>query len=386
MMMPTRCPGRSITRSSAAAAAKQPVGSTTSFIVLGKKAHRVDQLRVADRQHAAQARANDFECQASGCLRLRTVGNRVGHRDLHDLAAREALLHVVACRGLDAVDRDAGLQAHCGHRAARHQAAAAHTHQQRVEAYPLPGSVPARRCPAPPSRADGRTAGSTSCRARSRCGDQSLRGLRCIGRTAPPRCQDGPADMRAVAASLPAAHQRASRSPTACRAAAQPTRWPARDCPEENAITPAAPLRGIELRQRVVGTAELERAHTLQVFALEEQLRAAAFVGQARGHHRRLVRHAGQAVGGRTERPAVKSATSCAQHSAPVTPLNRWSCIDADRQIALVCKRTRQQFTGHCAGPCARRSRALDSDHGACTKQRGRPVQTTPGHNSSKRQ
>ena len=67
--------------------------------------------------------------------------------------------------------------------------------------------------------------------------------------------------------------------------------------PDENAITPARRCSGVELRQRVVGAAKLERTHALQVLALEEQLRTRALVGQARGHHRRLVRHASQAVG-----------------------------------------------------------------------------------------
>ena len=45
-----------------------------------------------------------------------------------------------------------------------------------------------------------------------------------------------------------------------------------------------------ELRQRVVGAAELEGAHALQVFALEEELGADQRVCAGRGEHRRLAR------------------------------------------------------------------------------------------------
>jgi hypothetical protein len=53
--------------------------------------------------------------------------------DVHDLAARQALLRVVAGLGLDAPDRDAGQQVLRRHRAAGDQPATAHAHQQRVE-------------------------------------------------------------------------------------------------------------------------------------------------------------------------------------------------------------------------------------------------------------
>jgi hypothetical protein len=53
--------------------------------------------------------------------------------------------------------------------------------------------------------------------------------------------------------------------------------------PEENATTPAR-------------RCELERAHALEVLALEEQLGAEFVVGRARGQHRRAVGLAFQAM------------------------------------------------------------------------------------------
>jgi hypothetical protein len=48
-------------------------------------------------------------------------------------------------------------------------------------------------------------------------------------------------------------------------------------------------LRRIELRERVEGAAELERAHALEVLALEEKLRIPALVGGGRLQHRGAV-------------------------------------------------------------------------------------------------
>jgi hypothetical protein len=54
-------------------------------------------------------------------------------------------------------------------------------------------------------------------------------------------------------------------------------------------------LIGVELRDRVVCAAELERADALLVLALEVQRRAALRIGGARRVDRRAVRNAGQA-------------------------------------------------------------------------------------------
>ena len=56
-------------------------------------------------------------------------------------------------------------------------------------------------------------------------------------------------------------------------------------------------LRRIEQGQRVVGATELERAHALEVLALEEELRAGFFVCRARGEHRRAMHGGRDAVG-----------------------------------------------------------------------------------------
>ncbi len=61
----------------------------------------------------------------------------------------------------------------------------------------------------------------------------------------------------------------------------------------------AAPPRLVrELRERVVGAAELERAHALQVLALEEQRCAGPRVRRARGQDRRAVGDARQPLRG----------------------------------------------------------------------------------------
>ena len=66
----------------------------------------------------------------------------------------------------------------------------------------------------------------------------------------------------------------------------------------EKATTPRARWSGGQPRQRVVGAAELEGAGALQVFALEEDVRAGARVQRARGDDRRAVRDAGDLPGG----------------------------------------------------------------------------------------
>src|SRR2546428_210112 len=50
---------------------------------------------------------------------------------------------------------------------------------------------------------------------------------------------------------------------------------------------------GRQTRERVIGSAKLERATALEVLALEEEMRAGAVVDQARGGHRRAMRDAG---------------------------------------------------------------------------------------------
>lgn len=52
---------------------------------------------------------------------------------------------------------------------------------------------------------------------------------------------------------------------------------------------PGGTLLGGKPRQRVEGAAELERSHALEVFAFEEDFRAEFFVEGTRGHHRRAV-------------------------------------------------------------------------------------------------
>jgi hypothetical protein len=55
---------------------------------------------------------------------------------------------------------------------------------------------------------------------------------------------------------------------------------------------PAGPLRFAQARDRVVGAAELERPHALEVLALEEQPAAQPLVERARAYDGRAVRHA----------------------------------------------------------------------------------------------
>ena len=54
----------------------------------------------------------------------------------------------------------------------------------------------------------------------------------------------------------------------------------------------AGPRAGVELRDPVIGAAELERAHALQVFTLQKDARSRARVERARGDDRRAMRHA----------------------------------------------------------------------------------------------
>jgi hypothetical protein len=61
---------------------------------------------------------------------------------------------------------------------------------------------------------------------------------------------------------------------------------------------PALSILGRQPRHRVIGAPELERAHPLEVLALEEHLRAGALVHGARSHHRRAMRVAGNPLGG----------------------------------------------------------------------------------------
>ena len=70
----------------------------------GKEAHRLDQLLVGGGDDVVHLAADDLERQLADVRRLRAVGNGFRHLDVHDLAAPQRLLRVVARQRLHAVE------------------------------------------------------------------------------------------------------------------------------------------------------------------------------------------------------------------------------------------------------------------------------------------
>ena len=100
---------------------------------LGEEAHGGGQLFVGDGDDALHQALDDREGQLPAVLGLRAIGNGLRRCDVHDLAARQALLGVVAGLGLDTDHGHARAEMLSRHRATRDQTAAAHANQQQVQ-------------------------------------------------------------------------------------------------------------------------------------------------------------------------------------------------------------------------------------------------------------
>ena len=85
-MTPTRWPRHATAPENAAAAARQPVGSTTIFHALGEEPHGVDERRIRHRRDLRHETPDDRECEGAEMLGLGAVGDRLGNRDVDDLA------------------------------------------------------------------------------------------------------------------------------------------------------------------------------------------------------------------------------------------------------------------------------------------------------------
>ena len=212
--------------------------------------------------------------------------------DAHDLAARQALLRVVARFGLDAVDRAARSQVPRRGGAARKQAATADRRDQHVERADLLDQLDGQR--ALPRH-------HVRMIERWNHGHAALLGQ---------RTHDG---LRVFAVAVVAQHLRAVAFGGGALGGGRVVRHHHRGLHAEQRSGQRDGLRMVarregdhaagtllrrELRDRVVGAADLEGADALLVLALEEELRAGQRVSRARAQHRRAVSHAGNALVG----------------------------------------------------------------------------------------
>ena len=205
----------------------------------------------------------------------------------------ERLLAVVAGLGLDAVDLAARRERACRQRRAGQQAAAAHADEQRVERADFVEQLLRRG--ALPRDDVGMVVGRDQ-------GHAALFGQTLADRLAVFAVAVVDDDGRAIAAGRrDLGSRRVVRHDDHRRHAEQ--RGRKRDrlgvIARGEGDDAGAPLALVEAGQRVEGAAELEGAHALEVFALEEELRAELGVGGARGQHRRAMSVAGDARGRR---------------------------------------------------------------------------------------
>ena len=84
-------------------------------------------------------------------------------------------------------------------------------------------------------------------------------------------------------------------------------------------------LAFIKAREGVEGAAELEGAHALQVLALEEHLGAEFGVHRARGHYRRAVGVASEALAAREDAASHATARKLARELASHHDTSAWA-------------------------------------------------------------
>jgi hemerythrin superfamily protein len=294
---------------------------------LGKKTHRFDQLRIGGGQDVVDVAPDDGERELAQVLGLRAVSQRLGCFDVDDLALAEGLLAVVAGFGLDAVELAVGRQRARRQRRATEQAAAAERHQQHIQRTGFLEQLARRR--ALPCEHVGVVV-------RRDHRQTALRREPGRERFAVLRVAIEQHDLAAIAArgidlGLRRVERHEDRRRNAEQARGQRDRLrmiARRECDHARCA-----LRGRELRQRVEGAAELERAHSLQVLALEIHLRVQQAIGGGGAQNRRAVRLALKAAGGGSD--VVVSGEL--EHGATLAqpPLGRRRCSRGGADVFL---------------------------------------------------
>jgi len=259
---------------------------------LGIEAQRRHQLLVGGGDDVRHVALDDGKGDLAGRLGLRAVGDGARRVDAHDAAGTQRLLHVVAGGGLHADHLALGRQGLGRQQAAREQAAAAQADEEVVQIGHLLQQL--QRCRALAGddvrMVEGRHQGHAAL-----FGQAAADGLAVVGEAVEgdhlgavfPRGGD-------LGCGRVLGHDDQGRHIEQARRQRDGLRVVARREGQHAAFA----LRIAEAAERVVGAAELEGAHALQVLALEEELRAQLGIGRAGAQHRRAVRHPLQPTGG----------------------------------------------------------------------------------------
>ncbi len=258
---------------------------------LGEEPQRLDELRVGHGDDLVHQPLDDGEGDFPGRLGLRAVGDGAGRLDAHDVPGAQRLLHIVAGLRLHADHLAARRQLFGREQAARQQAAAAQADEEVVQ----PGHVfqQLHRGRALAGDDVGMVEGRHEHHA-------ALRG-------------QAPADGLAVFAEavvgdhLGPVFARGGHLGGGCVLGHDDHRGHVEQAGRERdrlgmvaggeGQHAALALGGVQLHQGVVGAAELEGPHALEVLALEEELGAQGLVGGARAQHGGAVGDARQAPG-----------------------------------------------------------------------------------------